>query len=130
MSTLKRKWPSLTILLLAISGNALAGRKLSSSVVVAASFAQGSLGAARNSSDINQQIGCAIQAISGGYKTQVSCAAHDAAGHIGGCTSDDPVIIQAVSFIRSDSYLSFSWDSNKTCTMLNVWIDSAYEPKQ
>lgn len=111
---------------------AWSGEKLSAPVVVvtANKTAWGSMGAARNSADSNQSIGCYVY----GYETGVNrgtCVARTSASVMGVCHFyNKPQFERLLATISDDSRLEFSWDANSSCTQLRVDNFSYYEPKQ
>lgn len=119
--------------LLATSGNAAAGTKSTVNVVVnlTTRVAGGSLGTARNSASGNEYIGCSLTSFLGG-DVMVVCSARMSGSSppTASCSiHNSPGVIQAMSAMNGDSYITFEWDSNNVCTKLAVTNDSRYEPK-
>jgi hypothetical protein len=125
-----------TLSLALLVGGALAGAKYNNAVYVSQSgrYAYGAMGAARNSSDTNQLISCAIGQISSTSEVLTGwCAAQDANGTyvVCGFTNQSVAAFQKVLATQTpDSYYSFGWDANGNCTYLYVSNESNYEPKK
>lgn len=115
----------LMIALIASVGAAFAGAGSRPEVYVDARgrHADGSLVAARGSSDSMQSIGCLTYSSNRGV-----CVARDSAGNSGACYSINPDTVQAMRSLDSDSYLYFDWDENGVCTFLFVQKSSIYRP--
>jgi hypothetical protein len=116
-----------------IPGTAVAGEKVDGAVKInlIVPYANGSMGAARNSRDANQTIGCYYSTNGPGH-TAGYCWARDAAGTHAGCKwFDDPILEKVVATMTSDSLIHFNWDkSTYMCTRITVQTSSAYEPKK
>jgi hypothetical protein len=108
-----------------------AGTKTSYPVVVdlRARTASGAIGAARNSPDFSQVIGCFVHAQAGVAALSLTCEARDANGATMMCARGDAALITASQAINGDSYVSVDWDGNGVCTCLTVWNSSVHEPK-
>jgi hypothetical protein len=117
----------------AASGSALAGEKWAGNIVINTTvpYANGSMGAARNSRDANQSIGCYYSTNGPGH-TAGYCWARNADGVHAGCKwFDDPILEKVVATMTSDSFIHFNWDkSTYMCTRITVQNASAYEPKK
>jgi hypothetical protein len=86
--------------------------------------ASGTLGAARNSADGNQEVSCSL------YSDGTAlCYAYDANNVFISCMSTDTAIFNAVAGVGTDSYVSFGVNTAGRCT--SVWVEncSGYEPK-
>jgi hypothetical protein len=119
-------------LVLAVPAIATAGEKYSANVVINQNvpYANGSMGAARNSRDSNQAIGC-YYTTNGPGKTAGYCWARDAAGTHAGCKwFDDSILEKVVATMTSDSFIHFNWDQYYMCTRITVQNASQYEPKK
>jgi hypothetical protein len=124
--------------LVAGSTVASAGQTQSAPVVIdySLNYATGNLGAARNSSDNQQFIGCEVEALAGDSFIWVTCQAQDAHGNSIRCLSKDPTLVQTVSTLKSDSWLYFDWinaaspGASVDCAMIRVRTSSIYEPKR
>ncbi|MCP3143010.1 hypothetical protein [Pyxidicoccus xibeiensis] len=105
---------------------AQAGGKCTSPVTVDATnrWARGALGSARNSTDAIQNIYCTVY--SWGY---AFCSARDSASVTGSCGTSDPVYVNMLQAMTSDSYVYFGWDAAGTCTNLIVQNSSCLDPK-
>jgi hypothetical protein len=118
---------SLALLALAATP-ALAGYQSNDEVYVdpGGQWAQGSLGAARNSTDSVQYITCDIWA-QWGYES-VACSAVDRTGHFMWCTTSDPAFVRAVQSIDESSFVQFGGPD--TCQWIRVSHGSPYAPKR
>jgi hypothetical protein len=97
---------------------------------LASSTVQGSLATVRASRDTTSLLACEVNGISGAYGgNSVNCWAQDAAGVFASCTSNDPVMITAMSSLNNDSLIRFSWDAAGKCTYLTITNVSWGEPK-
>jgi hypothetical protein len=117
---------------LAIPTVIYAGEKWSGQVVInqLVPYANGSMGAARNSRDSNQNIGCYFGTNGPGH-TAGYCWARNAQGEHAGCKwFDNPILERIVGSMTSDSFIHFNWDANYYCTRITVQNASAYEPKK
>lgn len=95
--------------------------------------ANGALGAARNSADANQLIGCEVVAYAGStseWGNFVVCYARSAAGVYVSCFSTDPKLIATTRGLSGDGFMMFSWDESGRCTTLAVDAGSSYAPKR
>jgi hypothetical protein len=91
--------------------------------------AGGALGTARNTGDANQYIGCSVVG-SPGNPASVYCWAVDASGNSGNCYNPNNAnMVATVASINSDSYIYFRWNSDGTCSMLQVENSSFFAPK-
>lgn len=116
---------------IALAGTALAGTKEAAPVQIdtVQRWAVGALGAARNSADLKQVIGCDTRTDSTGAVS--SCYAQDVTGKIWvSCYTYDPNLREAVRSLKGDSYLQFHWDASGQCTSIEVDDSSTYEPKR
>lgn len=122
----------LGLLVLVLSGLALmpawAGHRLGSQVAVdlQAGVAHGSIGAARNSGDAVQYIGCRVTARVGAQPA-VLCFARDAAGTYLQCQSEERELIRAVQTIAPWSWIYFEADGPGRCLLVRVETASYYE---
>jgi hypothetical protein len=111
-----------------IAGTAFAGEKTSSTsqyVTIGTGFANGQVGAVRNSPDTVQYILCGVTAVTGS-PTQVTCMARNTAGTNAMCTSTNAAHITAVSTISANSNIYFVF-SGGTCTTVSITTGSPYE---
>jgi hypothetical protein len=115
----------LGLLFTAISAHA--GARWGLAVGVGTTWAWGSMGTARASSDSNQYIGCATYASSTLH--YATCYARDAAGTYGTCRTYEDRLIRVAETAGSDSVLEFFW-TGSTCTSIRVTNDSRYSPRQ
>lgn len=115
----------LMIALIASVGAAFAGAGSRPEVYIdpRGRHADGSLVAARGSSDSVQRIGCLTYSFNRGV-----CTATDSAGNSAGCYSVNPDTVQTMRSLDSDSYLYFDWDENGVCTTVFVHKSSTYRP--
>lgn len=86
--------------------------------------ASGALSSARNSADTLAYLSCTSYAW--GY---VSCVARNGAGTVSSCGTSDPVYVDMLQTLNSDSYVYFAWDAAGTCTSMIVENMSCLEPK-
>jgi hypothetical protein len=117
---------------LAIPAVIYAGEKWKADVVINQNvpYANGGMGAARNSKDGNQNIGCYVST-NGPGKTAGYCWARNAEGEHAGCKWFDNLIYERiVSAMASDSFIHFNWNAYYECTRITVSNASAYEPKR
>ncbi len=89
-------------------------------------YAEGSVGDARASSDGNQYIGCTIDTYSTGVPV-VGCFARNAAGTGIGCSTTNANFVAVAAGITANSYLAFDASSG-TCTFLEVADYSYFTP--
>ena len=120
-----------TVLSMMAVGVAHAGLKQKQVVLVdgANRHAWGSLGSARNSVDSVQFIGCSVYTYADGSETGW-CGARDASYGFGSCTTFNPTLINQIRNLKGDSVLNLYWDASYTCTEVDVYNQSYYEPKQ
>lgn len=109
----------------AIAGNAFGGEKTGQEVVFSAvkAWATGDLGYVRNTPDTLQYMSCTISGTLG------SCVARNSAGVIHSCTTSDPDIVSGMHALNGDSYLTFAWNTDGTCKVVQVRNDSRSPPK-
>lgn len=107
-----------------------AGEKRVNEVIIstATRYAFGSIGAARNSTDVVQYIGCYTFAYSAGGTTAY-CSAKAKGGVTAVCSTTSPALISAVAGVNGDSAVSFYWDAAGNCTEIDVTNFSMYQPK-
>ena len=127
-------WTVVGLGLVGVGGSALAGGKNFDPVWINTSIrsAGGGLGDARNSSDSAQAIGCTVQGYSGANSAYsvVVCYAQDVKRTMVSCYSSDATLRQTAAAINGDSYVTFNWDANGLCTMIQTSNESTYSPKQ
>lgn len=113
------------------SVTALAGKHWGTEVVIDAvnRKAYGSMGTVRASADSYQEIGCQVQGLAGALTTVV-CEAVDSSNHHVQCGTSNQSIVQAAQSIASNSFVSFQWDVQGTCTALVVYNSSHNDPIQ
>ena len=58
------------------------------------------------------------------------CAAKNAAGTYGSCSSTVPSIVETVRSLPNDAFVRFEWDVNGNCTYVGFTNGSYYAPKQ
>jgi hypothetical protein len=119
------------VLVGSFGGAARAGYRNNQQVIVDTSsrVAYGTMGAARNSSDSNQMLACAIFG-SATSSLEAYCFATDQNGASLSCHSLNSNVIAAAQHAGSDSYIYFVADSSGTCTTVDVYNGSEYQPKQ
>jgi hypothetical protein len=100
-----------------------AGARVGLSVAVGSTYAYGSMGDARRSSDTSQYIGCTMSGSS--TSRYATCYARDAVGHYGSCWTDDENMLRVVETIGPNSSFSFSWSSSG-CRSISITNDSRY----
>jgi hypothetical protein len=103
---------------------ARAGFKSNNTVSISGNSAFGSLGAARNSADGNQYIGCDYWIYGNLY-----CRARNSANVVVSCSSGDPEFISLSHSINGDSWVNFNSNASGICTYLEVDNGSWYMPK-
>jgi hypothetical protein len=91
-------------------------------------YAEGSLGTTRNSSDTVQLLGCWVNTSSTGTLSGY-CAARNASGVTGNCTTSAPELIAQMRALSGDTYIRFFWDTSGYCTSLFSSNFSTFEPK-
>ena len=103
------------------SGTAWAGLKSNSTVFINTTtrIANGNLGAARNTADAVQYIGCYTNALTG--SVSMVCYARDAAGVTVSCNSTSANLLNVVHGLNGDSHLWFSWNTSGACTEVDVY---------
>lgn len=90
--------------------------------------AQGAVGAARNSSDAVQGIGCHVYSLDGGT-VRGGCYAYDASNQYAGCSTSDPELLEVIKAMWSSSFIQFYARSNGTCETIRTYNDSYEAPK-
>ena len=110
-----------------LAGEARAGRKTSSPVVVGTSYAYGALGSARNSADSVQFIGCSTWATA--TSQSGLCQARDSASHNLSCTTSEPNLLAEIRSMAGDSFVYFTVNASGECTLIQVNHSSELEPK-
>ena len=118
-----------TVIALYTSSVAHAGQRENDPITVdtTSSFAAGSLGSARNSSDANQSMYCATEAYPSG--SFAFCTATNANGVSRTCSTSAPELIHAVESINGDSFVIFGWDTAGNCSYIYTYSGSLYAPK-
>lgn len=112
--------PCLAILGIATTSSlADAGYYANNGVTVQSTYAYGSIGAARHSSDSNQYIACETFA-SSGSSPEVYCYANDASNKYLSCASLDANLVAVGGRANSASAIYFSTDGSGTCTGIYV----------
>lgn len=113
------------------SATAFAGRKAANQIVsIYTNSAYGSVGAARNSADTVEQIGCQVYQYSSGMSFG-ACWANDKTGKYVSCNSSDPAMLSMMRSLQGDSAIAFYWDTTTgACSELLITNGSSYEPKQ
>jgi len=76
-------------------------------VIIASDFFTGSIGAARNSADTVQYIGCLVYGTASGKS--VYCSARNANGNVAACTSNVAQLIEAVAAMNENSILDIGY---------------------
>lgn len=117
----------------AMGGVAFAGFKTSYPVVISTTYfwAYGNMGAARNSADTSQRIGCYVWSNPGAGNTTGYCNAYDSGGHFMSCYTTDTNQIATMESASGDSYIYFTANSaGGTCALVEVMNNSEFEPKQ
>jgi hypothetical protein len=99
---------------------ARAGRKSNITVTIdtTSRYAYGALGAARNSSNTVEEIGC----YTFGYSDNssfASCYATNASNQSVSCTSTSPAIVAAAQSVNGDSHVYFAYDQGGACTFVH-----------
>jgi len=122
-----------TMMMLGLSGVALAGLRESDAVYVNSSSAspsgQGTVGDPRSSVDTHQYIGCGVTSYAAGG-SYASCSATDANGKSAYCYTYDADLRQTVLGIKGDSYVAFFGNASGQCTAILVTNGSSYAPKR
>ncbi len=116
-----------TLLLGAMAASAFAGLKQTYEVYFGTNplkpYADGDLGAARNSADGQQYIGCEATATSG------DCYAVNSVGVYRSCVTTDPAQLAVIRSLHGDGHLFFTWDTSGNCVTIRVRYDSLSPPK-
>jgi hypothetical protein len=127
----------IAVCVLATGVTVLAGARKSVEVVVSRMplYASGALGAARNSSDTFQYIGCMTMFPDEPGEVLGMCWAADKLGKVGYCDTTDADKISAIRSIDESSFIEFSWSgspgsSSGPCLEIAVQHFSYYAPKQ
>lgn len=114
--------------LVGLCGSAFAGWKNNSAQVsVSTSSASGSIGAARNSADNNQQLGCSSYN-AGANNVYGYCFAINSTGTYKQCYWQGTAWLNTINGINDNSYLWFNWDASGNCTFIYTNTDSANPP--
>jgi hypothetical protein len=90
--------------------------------------AYGAIGAAHNSADPIQFIGCATYTYASGFEFAY-CSARDENGAFASCQSTDPRFLAVARGVNNASLVRFSWDASGNCTQMIVNNSSYYVPK-
>ncbi len=116
-----------TLLLGAMAATAFAGLKQNYEVYFGTNplkpYADGDIGAARNSADGQQYIGCEATATLG------SCYAVNSAGVYKSCSTTDAGQLAVIRSLHGDGHLFFSWDTSGNCVNIRIRYDSLSPPK-
>jgi hypothetical protein len=112
-----------------LTGTAWAGMKFVQPVTINTtySYAYGSMGSARASSDSNQQIGCTTYN-SGGTNNYGYCSARDASGNYKSCSWSGSQWTSTINAMTSASWIWFYWDASGNCTFITLQNDSSQLP--
>lgn len=128
---------ALTAAWLALGGAAEAGQRTTVPVFIDTvnRWAEGSLGSARNSTDLVQYIGCHTVGDAAVPHSTTQCWAQNSAGVVVSCTFRNVAGSTlspsfGVPILSNNAYLSFSWDANGNCDDFYVEALSRYEPKK
>jgi hypothetical protein len=119
--------------MIGLSGLAFAGAKADGQVKIDLTnrSASGALGAARNSADAVQYIGCTvINSTTGASGYSVAMDAQGQGGSNAMCTISTPEMVNTARSISESQNVKFAWDSSGKCTSLVVSNYSTYEPKR
>lgn len=134
-----KKTLGMRLTLLVIAGaclwtaSAYAGRKYNTQVTVwspsaTTRAAQGAIGAARNSADTVQAIGCHLVSLGGGAVSG-GCYAYNASGQYAGCSTTDYDLLEVIKAMWSSAYIQFYARSDGTCETIRTYNDSYEAPK-
>lgn len=83
----------------------------------------GAFGDTRATADNVQYISCVTGAFGIG-----SCAAVDATGRMGACSTNKPDQLATIRSLTQHSFIVFSWDKGGTCTSIQVQNSSYSNP--
>ncbi len=108
---------------LALPATSLAGRKKNEVVSVGAADATGSMGATRNTTDVNAKIGC--WAVGAPGSLTAACLATDASGATLTCSSTDLGIVKTIQAVHPASHIAFAIRFPAVCD--NVVIDDGVD---
>jgi len=97
-----------------------AGYRHTRTVGVYSTYAQGSLGAARASSDSLQYIGCQIHANEAWDSRSMTCMAMNSSGAFTYCQTDNPHLVDAMAYADGNSWIAFTFSTNANCLALRV----------
>jgi hypothetical protein len=115
--------------LAAIGGAAHAGWTHQHPVEIQDTYANGQSGAARNSADDKQWIGCQLFSFGAGSLVGV-CGAADEKGNVASCYFQNvPELTAVVQAIGTDSWIGFGWNDVGECTTVLSDTSSYNEPK-
>jgi hypothetical protein len=101
----------------------MSATQVSINVAGAAGRAFGDLGAARNSSDAKQRIGCEAFGPSIGV-----CFAEDSTETSKECVTTNVNLLAQIRSLRDDSHLDFSWDASGHCVEIGIANTSELAP--
>jgi hypothetical protein len=120
------------LLAVGASTPAHAGAKYTNTVYINTSSRSvtGSMGSTRNSSDVTQYIGCALEGFASYTSVYVDCYARDYQGVYVTCESYAPSLVTAVSNMSSDSFIRFDYNQYGECTLIRTLDMSYTAPKQ
>ena len=113
----------------ALTGTAWAGMKFVDQFYINTtySYAYGSMGSARASTDSNQQIGCTTYN-SGGTDNYGYCSARDPSGTYKQCSWSGSQWTTTINAMTASSWIWFYWDANGNCTFITLQNDSSQLP--
>jgi hypothetical protein len=115
---------------------AQAGKKVAYEVFLTPGWACGSMGAARNSVDTKQYIGCSAQLDNDPTNDEVhvdwtvDCSASNAAGQYAHAIDPSDRFLPILQTINSDSYVCFEYNAVGHLTNLFVENSSVHQPKR
>jgi len=89
----------------------------------------GALGTTRNSTGVSR-LECVVtaDAFQGTTSRWVTCQGISSTTTVL-CSANDPLIVDTAAHLSGDSYLSVIWDTNFTCTNIQVETSSGLPPK-
>lgn len=114
---------------IALCGAAHAGLHIASPVRVDTTLnqASGYLGAAYNTANSTEYIGCGKSATPGNISGW--CVASNGAGLQRSCATTSPELLNVIGGLDGSGAVAFTWDANGTCTSILVSTYSFMDPK-
>lgn len=127
---IKKRYGLVLAIAMVFPGIAMAGLKYKQEVTIDTHswVAQGSMGAARNSRDSIQRIGCwtgANREAAWGF-----CLARDATGVERACITNNERLARTMAALSDSAHLNFGWNEFGECAIVEVHNSSVWEPRK